>query len=291
MAETVTKKPAKKKAATKKKVAAKPKVKKITLTQEELDPLQEADEILGEIELLEEECRRKSLRVDSCKDELKNARGEYLDAVDRLRQLCRTRKEHLPLFDKKEEKKKVEQPASTPTGKPAALPVVTICAGSDLHGIANGTEVFVEFIKPGGVIVSGADINPTALSDDEYTATDEVANLIDGARAAGIFSDGDKWRDFLDTQNLPAKDKPKAKNDDWRKEPLEAAEIDGQAGKLLWDAGYDTLGKLSDLMAEKGQWWTAIPSLAFGESMAAQVADAFADFWAKHPEYCEGGKA
>lgn len=236
MAETATKKPAKKKAATKKKVA-KPKVKKFTLTQEELDPLHEADEILGEIELLEEECRRKSLRVDSCKDELKNARGAYLDAVDRLRQLCRTRKENLPLFDKKKEEKKVEQPASTPTGKPAALPVVTICGGSDLHGIAKGTEVFVEFIKPGGVIVSGTNINPTALTDDEYTATGEVANLINDARAAGIFSDGDKWRDFLDARNLPAKDKVKAKNDDWRKEPLEAAEIDGQAGKLLWDAG------------------------------------------------------
>ncbi len=47
----------------------------------------------------------------------------------------------------------------------------------------------------------------------------------------------------------------------------------------------ETLGQLSDYMADKGdQWWRDVPDI--GDKKAETVADNMAGFWKAHPEYC-----
>jgi hypothetical protein len=54
----------------------------------------------------------------------------------------------------------------------------------------------------------------------------------------------------------------------------------------LIDAGFTTLGKLFDQMQDQGVWWAKdIPGI--GEASAEKIADAFAQFWKEHPEYCD----
>lgn len=48
----------------------------------------------------------------------------------------------------------------------------------------------------------------------------------------------------------------------------------------------DTLGALSDWMQKKGEFWAKdVPGI--GEKAATDIADAFAAFWATHPECCQ----
>lgn len=71
--------------------------------------------------------------------------------------------------------------------------------------------------------------------------------------------------------------------DDWK--ILALAELDLPAGIVdtLTDAGFATLGELSDRM-DHDSWWQLVDGI--GEKSAEKVADAFAAFWANHPEYC-----
>ena len=273
---TVGGKPVKKKAA--------PKPKKVTLLDTELEPLKEADMILKKIEVAERECDERAIEVDQVREELKNAKGSYADAVRRLRKLCRMRKEKHPLFDKPKEQAPAKPAANNATlEKPAVqLPKVVVSEGSELHGIKVDTVVFVEFVKPGGVIVSADGINPTALTDEEYTANDETAKLIADARGEKVLSDKDGWLAFVAERTKSQG----PKKDDWKRLPLEDAGINGNIGRLLVEAGHDTLGKLAQLMNVHGQWWPKEVK-GIGEGGATEVADRFADFWAKHPEYCE----
>jgi len=56
--------------------------------------------------------------------------------------------------------------------------------------------------------------------------------------------------------------------------------------KKLIDARLETLGLLSDLMAEQGTWWHREVA-GVGEGGAEKVSDAMADFWKSHPEFDE----
>ena len=272
----------KKKPSVKKTKTPKPaKPKKVTLLSTELDPLREAESILTDVEKAEAECERRALRVEVAKEEYTSCRVAYKDAVAELRKLCRARKEQHPLFAKPAEKPAAEVTITKETVAAMAgqLPTVTICKGTETHGIAEGAVCEIAEVKPGGLIVSGPGINPTAIADDEYSVVESVAKLIDDARKSGI-SGPEAWREFLATDK-PA---PPA-NDGWKALPLDAAKINGRGGKLLIEAGYETLGAVAKLMHDHGQWWPKEVK-GIGEETAAEIADRFAAFWSAHPEYC-----
>jgi hypothetical protein len=62
--------------------------------------------------------------------------------------------------------------------------------------------------------------------------------------------------------------------------------VGDRALKALEDAGFSTLGKLSDHMRDQASFW-AKEIKGLGEKGAEEVCDRFADFWNAHPEYCE----
>lgn len=361
------------------------KPKKVTMLDTELEPLKEADSLLHRIEMAEADCDRKSVEVDSIRDQLKAARGAYMHAVSMLRKLCRARKEKHPLFD---QPKYLKSEISKPTiewnrprdavtieltedmtridpqlvmgsehhpwgigsacvtllqagvevfvddgmyrittgsdlvdsarkeckagmnaeqweewlrARPEcrrsvrpplpAMPVVTIASGTEQHGIAKGTIAPIYLVKPGGLLVMGSE-TPTAITDEEYTADDVVAALIAEARQRKITSDADAWREFVTGKPTltPAKAGTTSTNpqlnENWKGLPLDAAGINGRGGKLLAEAGYETLGAVAKLMQDHGQWWNK-EIKGIGEETAAEIADRFAEFWAAHPEYCQ----
>ena len=273
------KKPTTKKTKTPK--AAKP--RKVTLLSTELDPLREADSILTDVEKAETECERRALRVELAKEDYTSARVAYKDAVVELRKLCRARKESHPLF---------QQPAKSETSltidakvvkksPPVTLPMVTIAGQTEIHGLTVGASLPVYLVKPGGIIVTSPDGNATAITDEEYTADEPTAALIAEARDAGLLSDDGKWARFVAGKQAPPKQ-------DWQALPLDAAKINGRGGKLLTEAGYETLGAVAKLMKDHGQWWNKEVK-GIGEETAAEIADRFAEFWAAHPEYCQTG--
>lgn len=270
--------------ATKKKPTAKKKTtkaanpRKVTLLSTELDPLREADSILTDVEKAEAECERRALRVEMAKEDYTSARVAYKDAVVELRKLCRARKEKHPLFDKpKAEAKPVSKPVDV------TLPTVTITAGMDSHGIPAETCCDVLEVKPGGLIV-GYQGTPTAVAWDEYEAGPDVLTLIADARVAEI-TGPDAWREFVAGKQASAEIKP-GRWEEWQALPLDAAKINGKGGKLLSEAGYETLGAVAKLMHDHGQWWNKEVK-GIGEETAAEIADRFAGFWAAHPEYCQ----
>ena len=60
--------------------------------------------------------------------------------------------------------------------------------------------------------------------------------------------------------------------------------------KKVTDAGHLTIGKLSKLMNDHGQWWPKeIPGI--GEASGEKIENAFANFWKKHPEYTASNAA
>lgn len=286
------------------------KPKKITMLDTELEPLKEADSLLKKIERAEADCDSRMVEVDSIREQLKTAKGAYSHAVNVLRKLCRARAEKHPLFDKPA--KPADKPADAKTAeakegdKPAeAYKVqVTISAGVKEHGMPLGQDVDIWAVKPGGLIVVAPSGSATAIADAEYTATEAVKALVAKARDEKITSDHDKWAAWVASQLAPqassdakpaeqvpvidatTESKPAVDHDAWKTLPLSAAGINGRGGKLLEEAGHDTLGKVAKLMNDHGQWWNKEVK-GIGEETASEIADRFADFWANHPEFCQ----
>lgn len=77
----------------------------------------------------------------------------------------------------------------------------------------------------------------------------------------------------------------KPAKDAWRKAPLADANITGRLAKKFAEAKITTLGQLSDLMNEHGDWWPREVA-GVGEASAEAVANLFAAYWKQHPEYC-----
>lgn len=265
------------------------KPKKVTMLDTELEPLKEADSLLGKIERAEAVCDEKLVEVDQIREQLKQAKGAYSHAVTQLRKLCRARKEKHPLFDQVESKPEAKA-ETKPEAKPEAKPVlVTIRGDSEVHGLTVGEQLPIWLVKPGGVLVKIEDGNPVAITDLEFDGGCDVLGLIEEARRTeGVLSNADAWTAFVASKHPQAvtAESPKPVNDGWMALPLKDAGMNGKAGTLLNEAGIETLGQLQKLMKDYGQFWNKEVK-GIGAETAAQVADLFADFWSAHPEYCQ----
>jgi hypothetical protein len=277
---TKTKKPTAKK--TKPVKAAKP--KKVTLLDTELNPLREADSILTDVEKAEAECERRALRVEMAKEDYTSARVAYKDAVVELRKLCRARKEKHPLFDAKPNAEAKIQAGKASVNLDVKLPTVTITAGTDSHGIPAGAVCEVHEVKPGGLVVTGPGINPTAVAADEYDGADDVLRLVTEARTTGI-TGPDAWREFVAGKQAPPKAEPSR---EWEGFLLTALDMPPAVESYLASAGLVTLGLMTDRM--KNDWWDKDISVG-GERKPAKLREtveaAYNRFWAEHPEYCQ----
>ena len=70
----------------------------------------------------------------------------------------------------------------------------------------------------------------------------------------------------------------------WRRVKIENVVTNEKLAEKLVEADLTTLGKLSDHMAEQGQWWwKQLPGI--GEAAAEKISDMLASFWEAHPEY------
>jgi hypothetical protein len=98
-----------KKASSKK--PTKPKAKKPCKSE----LLEEADELLKRIEKAESECQKARTDADIRKEAYRTARAFFGERVEKLRTLCRARKEKHPLFEAAEQPADV---AATPEVKP-----------------------------------------------------------------------------------------------------------------------------------------------------------------------------
>jgi hypothetical protein len=295
------------KAKAKKVKSEKPrKPKLVKLYDTELDPLREADGLLKKIEAAESEAAERSLRVELCREELGDAKTAYKDAVAQLRKLCRARKEKHPLFDQTKKDKPAELTKETPKatdglpeinynqpGTAVTIELTEDCLdvdkqlvkGNTYHPwsvsrkgvelLIDGKEVFVA--KSCFVFVTGRNLVDDALFEHEegFNASTWQAWLRsrpEARRPTIVVTDGSALKSH-------------ATNEAWRDLPLSAAGINGKVGVLLAEAGHDTLGRLSKLMQEHGQWWNKEVK-GIGEAGATEVADRFAQFWSEHPEYC-----
>lgn len=83
---------------------------------------------------------------------------------------------------------------------------------------------------------------------------------------------------------LPFSDGEEAQeNEEWKEFGLGSLDISESIAAKLVDEGIETLGQLQEYLADKPL--TSIKGI--GAEKAAAVADAFADFWTTHPEFCE----
>ena len=179
----------------------------IMMLPSELEPLNEAADLLKRIEKQEAECGKLATEMEIMRDAFKQLKGAYASATITLRSLCRARREKMPLFDQQLAAKSVEV---------------------------------------------GPVVNDTPIETAPGSHTTAAHNFTK-----------DAWRDL----------------------PLAVAGINGSVGRLLEEAGHDTLGEVSKLMNDQGQWWNKEVK-GIGEAGANEVADRFAAFWAEHPEFC-----
>jgi hypothetical protein len=86
---------------------------------------------------------------------------------------------------------------------------------------------------------------------------------------------------------LPLIDGPAAKSEEpeaWRELLVDSLLLPGHIEQKLLAADIVSLGQLSDKM--DGDWWWETMPAGIGKAAAEKISDAFAAFWAKHPEYC-----
>lgn len=273
---------AKKQPKAKAQKTAKPKQVKILDT--DLDKLRLAADTLEKMIEAKERADQMEAEAELAGERAKDAKAAYRTAKKKIDELIEAYRKPLPLFDGP--KKKVEKPAEKPAAPAVTLPTVTIAGDEAVHGLPVGSSLPVWLVNPAGVLVTGPDGNPTAITDDEYTADVPTKDLIGQARSDGVLSDADAWREFVATKQAPAPEPNPVANDGWKALPLDAAGINGRGGKLLTEAGHDTLGKVAKLMRDHGQWWNK-EVRGIGEETAAEIADRFADFWRDHPEHCQ----
>jgi len=86
---------------------------------------------------------------------------------------------------------------------------------------------------------------------------------------------------------LPLLDGPAAKPEEpeaWRELSIDGLGLPSRISLALQTANIVHLGQLSDRM-DRIEWWDEMKGVGMG--MAEKIAEAFATFWASHPEYCE----
>ena len=234
----------------------------------DMDKLQEADEILVRIEEQEARLAELAVRVEMTKEDAKAAKARYDAAVNDLRALCRLRSESNPLFD---------QPP------PAAFNPRELVQVAIVDGQYEGTTAPVWSVQKEGVSVL-LDGQTVRLEKGQYECDEEPYRLINGARDAGALDSVQDWEQFL-RDHYAEEAEQETPSDAWRELTLSNLGLSGTLQHKLEEAGLVTLGKLSDKMADGGDWWADIKGV--GTAAADQVADCYADFWRDHPEYCE----
>lgn len=246
------------KAKTKKAKSEKPrKPKLVKLYDTELEPLQEADGLLKQIETAESEAAERSLRVELCREKLTDAKTAYKDAVAQLRRLCRARKEKHPLFDQTKPAELTKEPPAKEAARKSNE--ITIRLTKSVDDATNGFHG-----TTGETLTAAID-----TQGDTYIPV----------------QDGDVYLEAEEFEVVEPIAEKETANNGWQDLPLSSAGINGKVGVLLAEAGHDTLGRLAKLMADHGQWWNKEVK-GIGEAGATEVADRFAAFWAEHPEYC-----
>lgn len=219
-------------------------------------------EALVRIREARERLRDAESRYMIAKEGAKAAKATWEAAVEYLADTIDSETRPLPLFDQ----------------KPAApvLPTVEVTGGTELHGTEAGTVCPVVEIKPGGVVVN-ADSEYVDLMEGEYETDNDTVKMIADAREANV-TGPDAWAEFVAGWRS-------AENDAWRAMPLAELALAKKPGKILAEAGIETLGDLHDRMAEGLGWHDDLTGI--GDETAGSIADRFAEFWKTHPEFCE----
>lgn len=80
------------------------------------------------------------------------------------------------------------------------------------------------------------------------------------------------------------------KPDGWMRLGIQRLELPPAVEQYLVDAGHKTIGSLHRWMAEKAQFWDGdmkVGGTRKPPRFRERVEDAFRDFWAEHPEFCQ----
>lgn len=278
MAKT-TKKPSAKKAKIKTPKPAKP--KKVSILDTDLLPLKEADELLTRIETQSAAVKLAEIEYETADDARKAAKGAMNHARNELQKLCDARKEQHPLFQQQEK----ALPKQDAKSEPVTLPTVIITRGQETHGLKNGAPYEIVEVKPGGLVVANRESgsNPTAILDGEYKTCDDTAALVEESRENKA-EGSEAWAKFVASKQAKPVPAQPTSRDEWMSLPLDAAKINGKGGKLLAEAGYETLGAVVKLMKDHGQWWPKEVT-GIGEEIGGKISDQIAEFFAAHSEY------
>jgi hypothetical protein len=237
------------------------------MSEKDMEKLQEADEILVKIERKEAELSDLAVRVEMTKEDAKAAKARYDAAVNDLRALCRLRSESHPLFD---------EPPEPPKNLRDLVQIQVI------DGPHEGQTVPVWSVQQDGVsVLIGGQVVPLTIG--QYECDEEPYRLITGARDAGAVDSVQGWEAFLAEHYRPEQ-ATETDTKAWREYTLSYLGLSGTLQNKLEEAGIDTLGKLSDKMANGNDWWAGIKQV--GTAAADQVADCFTEFWTAHPEFC-----
>jgi len=207
----------------------------------------------------------------------KIAKKEFDTAVERLQHLVNAGPERLPLFDQPTEPPKYEPPLQEGQCRVRII---------QIDPTTEESEVPEEFV-PGAVMLLTAPsherlYDPEANDNSYFTlnaATDDYEVL-------------EHWPDdeaAPTIHNPPLRfgpNEPEGTRQDseaWKRKTVGSmALLPTRIVSKLVAADLETVGRLSDAMASDPQYWRNISGI--GETAAELIADAFDEFWKKHPE-------
>lgn len=258
-------------------------------------------EILAEIRLTEQECESMEAMLESLKEEVRDAKKAYDKKCDKLRKLCRSLTEQLPLFDQPvQNEPKPEQPkltdgeqltenaekltekptparSETPT-KRARLTNVDKIQGFEVGDIVGVSE---EQTQPGDTIE--LDEGEIWVYDLDQPGDDFVVNP---GEYEYVVEDGLLGETRPTPETSPT---PPADDDDtsWRSVPSEdlgLSKIKGFGKKKLstFLEQCPTLGHIEDLRAEASKQFkpfAAMLTKGIGEGLASEIEEKLLDFY------------
>lgn len=125
--------------------------------------------------------------------------------------------------------------------------------------------------------LSNLAVERAGLDEQRKTLKKRYDGLVEQLATAQVR--GPEYRPLLDGPASEASE-PEA----WRALPIDALGLSGGIASKLEEAGIVTIGQLQQAMNGE-RWWDNLDGI--GEGKAEKLADAFAQFWSKHPEYCQ----
>jgi hypothetical protein len=228
---------------------AKPKIVKISET--ELDTLQEADEILHEIEEKELEMASASVRMSEIKSDYQEAKAHYSQLVSEMCKLSRRRKEKLPLF---EQPKEPEQKPSE-TWKAATLEQAGIIGDIAKLAIDAGIKTVGEL--QGHIEKHGEAWAVQITGTDQGIISEDYAAAINSQLKA-FFKTNPNWVFDATLPSKPANILDKngqltASGKATKVSVLKSLLTEKQFDAL--ESAFDSLGSLQEAMRTSGEWW------------------------------------